>query len=113
MNIDLTFVNNEWLRGVLADSVCQKVLALTKWSKDKELELQSQIHDMLEDGTHPSEVSEMQLEKLCNQYERQQQTTAEFEHVSAELHKQLGIKPKVYTGNSLARAKALIKRPSN
>ena len=78
MKIDLTFVNNEWLRGVLATSVAQKAEALLTWSQNKELELQSEISDELSHGTQASEVANVKLERLVERYERQQQNTTEI-----------------------------------
>lgn len=110
MKIDLSFVSNDWLRGVLADAVVQKADALLQWSKNKELELQSDIAAELENGTTPSEVANVKLEKLCERYERQQHNTVEIEDALKHLIKQTGTKPtqRINTSDAVARAKQLL-----
>ena len=111
MNIDLTFVTNDWLRAALTEAVVSKANALVSWSRQKELDLHSDIQAIIEGGTSPSEVIDTKLEQLCNRYERQQQTTAEFVGVAKQLAATLNIKqPAKSTGDAMARAKALLKK---
>lgn len=109
MKLDLSFITNEWFRAALCEALVAKSEALAKWSNQKELELQSDIAKILEDGTHPSEVNEQRLERLCERYDRQVESTKEFRDAAVRLAKDLGVKaqPKP-TGDAYKRAKALL-----
>lgn len=110
MQIDMSPIKNEWLVNALCEALVAKSSGLAEWSRKKELEYETQIHDLV-DGRSPADIDETKLEAACLRLERQQASTQDFMDATKLLCFETGVKvPSKSSSAAVERAKALLRK---